>query len=82
LQFLITYLGFVSIKVSYKKLQCDAENACGNRLCKFGSTDYGRSLLHRAANDGNLEMVRVLLENGAELDQQGKSAKYSHPETN
>jgi hypothetical protein len=25
---------FCSIKVSNKKLQCNAENACGNRMCK------------------------------------------------
>jgi len=25
---------FCSIKVSNKKLQCNAENACGNRMCE------------------------------------------------
>ncbi len=29
---------FCSIKVSYKKLQCNAENACGNRMCKCNFT--------------------------------------------
>jgi len=34
---------FCSIKVSYKKLQCNVENACGNRMCKFAFTNASLS---------------------------------------
>jgi len=35
LQFFCDLPWFCSIKVRNKKLQCNAENACGNRMCKY-----------------------------------------------
>jgi len=34
LRFFYSIPWFCSIKVSNKKLQCNAENACGNQMCK------------------------------------------------
>ncbi len=34
---------FYSISVSNEKSQCNAENACGNRMCKLGFTEIKNS---------------------------------------